>query len=205
MRDLPRREGMPLRVDASTGLIEGVAFVPSPNCDERPPGCDPELVVVHGISLPPGEFGGPWIGRLFTNDLPGGAHPYFATICDLRVSAHLLVRRDGSLEQYVPFGLRAWHAGESCWRGRQRCNDYSIGIELEGVDDRPYAEAQYTTLAAVIASLVEAYPGLHPDSVAGHADVAPGRKTDPGPAFDWPRLRATVRQYLSTSRAGASA
>lgn len=200
MRDVPRHDAMPPRIDPATGLFEGVDFVPSPNCDERPQGCGPELVVVHGISLPPGQFGGPWIERLFTNDLPAAEHPYFGSIAGLRVSAHLLVRRDGSVVQFVPLVLRAWHAGESCWRGRERCNDYSVGIELEGTDDAPYEEAQYSTLAALVAALVDAYPGLHPDSVAGHSDVAPGRKTDPGPAFDWPRLRAMIRQHLATTR-----
>lgn len=152
----------------------------------------PELIVVHGISLPPGEFGGPWIDRLFCGNLPPDAHPYFATIAGLRVSAHVLVRRDGTLVQYVPFGLRAWHAGASGWRGRPACNDYSVGIELEGADDVPYEAAQYASLAALVQALRAAYPGIAPDALAGHDDVAPGRKTDPGPAFDWKRLRALL-------------
>ena len=197
MRDVLRRDGLPLRVDPVTGLVEGVHFVPSPNCDERPPGCDLELVVVHNISLPPGEYGGPWIERLFTNALAGTEHPYFEDIRGLRVSAHLLVRRDGSLVQFVPLGLRAWHAGESSWRGRSRCNDFSVGVELEGADDVPYEDRQYTTLSALVAALVDVYPGIRPDSVTGHSDIAPGRKTDPGPAFDWPRLHALVRQRLA--------
>ncbi|MBS1201255.1 MAG: N-acetyl-anhydromuranmyl-L-alanine amidase [Proteobacteria bacterium] len=197
MRDVLRRDGLPLRVDPVTGLVEGVHFVPSPNCDERPPGCDLELVVVHNISLPPGEYGGPWIERLFTNALAGTEHPYFEDIRGLRVSAHLLIRRDGSLMQFVPLGLRAWHAGESSWRGRSRCNDFSVGVELEGADDVPYEDRQYTTLSALVAALVDVYPGIRPDSVTGHSDIAPGRKTDPGPAFDWPRLHALVRQRLA--------
>ena len=197
MRDVLRRDGLPLRVDPVTGLVEGVHFVPSPNCDERPPGCDLELVVVHNISLPPGEYGGPWIERLFTNALAGTEHPYFEDIRGLRVSAHLLIRRDGSLMQFVPLGLRAWHAGESSWRGRSRCNDFSVGVELEGADDTPYEDRQYTTLSALVAALVDVYPGIRPDSVTGHSDIAPGRKTDPGPAFDWPRLHALVRQRLA--------
>lgn len=205
MRYVPRPDAMPLRADPTTGLVEGIRFVPSPNCDARPPGCAPELVVIHGISLPPGEYGGPWIEQLFTNSLPASAHPYFEGISLLRVSAHLLVRRDGSLVQFVPFGLRAWHAGESSWRGRSRCNDFSIGIELEGADDVPYDDRQYSTLSALVAALVDAYPGIGPDCLAGHSDIAPGRKTDPGPAFDWPRLHALVRQQLAIPSQGATA
>lgn len=196
---------MTLRADPATGLVGGIRFVPSPNCDERPPDCGPALVVVHGISLPPGEFGGPWIEMLFTNSLPAAAHPCFAGISGLRVSAHMLVRRDGSLVQFIPFGLRAWHAGESSWRGRPRCNDFSIGIELEGADDVPYEDRQYSSLSALVAALVDAYPGVRPDCIAGHSDIAPGRKTDPGPAFDWPRLHALVRQRLAIPLQGATA
>jgi AmpD protein len=202
MRDAPRRDGIPLRIDASTGLVEGISYVPSPNCDGRPPGCGPELVVIHGISLPPGEFGGPWIEKLFTNTLPPQLHPYFESVAALRVSAHLLVRRDGSLVQFVPLGLRAWHAGESCWQGRSRCNDFSIGVEMEGADDVPYDERQYSTLAALVAALTEAYPAIRPEALAGHSDIAPGRKTDPGAAFDWPRLHSLVRQRLAVPAAG---
>jgi len=176
-----------LSIDAQ-GWLRGVARVPSPNADERPPDSQPSLVVVHGISLPPGEFGGPWIDRLFTNSLPADAHEYFATIDKLRVSAHALVRRDGEIRQYVPFTRRAWHAGESSWCGRQRCNDFSIGIELEGTDEIPYEPAQYEVLAQIIAALRQAYPTLRDADVVGHDEVAPGRKTDPGPVFDWDRL-----------------
>lgn len=175
------------------GVLEAARQVESPNRDARPPGVVPELIVVHGISLPPGEYGGPWIDLLFTNALPRDAHPYFATVADLRVSSHLLIRRDGELVQYVPFGLRAWHAGVSAWQGRERCNDFSIGIELEGTDDEPYESAQYAVLARVIALLCRAYTSLGPDRIVGHSDVAPGRKTDPGIAFDWPRLHGLVR------------
>ena len=153
----------------------------------------PELIVVHGISLPPGEFGGPWIEQLFTNCLPPFAHPYFATLHDARVSAHALLRRDGSVVQFVPIHRRAWHAGESSWRGRSACNDFSIGIELEGTDTVPYEDVQYAVLARLVSDLADACPGLSPDALAGHADIAPARKTDPGPAFDWPRLRALVQ------------
>jgi len=197
MRNSARQRPAILRADRGTGLIEGALFVPSPNCDDRPPGCAPELVVVHGISLPPGEFGGPWIEKLFTNVLPVGAHPYFGQVGSLRVSAHALVRRDGSVVQFVPLSLRAWHAGVSSWRGRERCNDFSIGIELEGADHVPYEEAQYASLAALVAALIDAYPALDQEAVTGHSDIAPGRKTDPGPAFEWPRLHALLQQHLA--------
>jgi N-acetyl-anhydromuramoyl-L-alanine amidase len=181
-----------VRVDVGSGWIEGAERVPSPNCDERPEGSRPELVVVHAISLPPGEFGGPWIDHLFTNRLDPEAHPYFREIADLEVSAHLLIRRDGRLVQYVPFHRRAWHAGASSWQGRERCNDFSIGIELEGCDDLPFEDVQYERLAAVIGALRQAYPSIAPDAVAGHSDIAPGRKTDPGPQFRWSRLWAAL-------------
>lgn len=204
MRARRTPDGTPLRVDMATGLMDGVEFLPSPNCDERPEGCGPELIVIHGISLPPGEYGGPWIEQLFTNRLPPAAHPYFEALEGLRVSAHVLIRRDGSLLQFVPLHQRAWHAGESCWRGRERCNDFSIGVELEGADHDAYDDAQYASLAVLLAALIDAYPGLRPDSIAGHSDVAPGRKTDPGPSFDWPRLKALLRQRLALPPAGVT-
>jgi len=185
-----------LRVDAASGRLLGARQVDSPNCDDRPAGQAPELLVVHGISLPPGAYGGPWIDALFTNTLQADEHPYFATLAGLRVSAHLLVRRDGSVVQYVPFHRRAWHAGASRWRGRERCNDFSIGIELEGTDATAYEPAQYVTLGLVAAELCRAYPTLAPEAVVGHSDVAPGRKSDPGIAFDWPLLRARLRHFL---------
>jgi N-acetyl-anhydromuramoyl-L-alanine amidase len=184
----PRRRKPRFRINPATGLLAAAQQVPSPNQDDRPPGFQLELIVVHCISLPPGEFGGPWIGRLFTNRLDPAAHPYFATVSGLRVSAHLLIRRDGELVQYVPFHRRAWHAGESEWCGRARCNDFSIGIELEGTDDGPYTTAQYRRLAATVRALCRAYPDLTPERIAGHSDIAPGRKTDPGPGFDRARL-----------------
>lgn len=153
-----------------------------------------ELVVLHGISLPPGEFGGPWIERLFTNCLDPAAHPYFREIRGLEVSSHVLIGRDGGLTQFVPFGRRAWHAGESRYGGRERCNDFSVGIELEGADDVPYEAAQYAALAGVISALRASYPSLGSAEIVGHSDIAPGRKTDPGPAFDWPRLDALLGQ-----------
>jgi N-acetyl-anhydromuramoyl-L-alanine amidase len=180
-------------VDPGSGLIRPALQVLSPNCDERPAGMLPELIVVHGISLPPGEYGGPWIDRLFTNQLPRQAHPYFANIADLKVSSHVLIRRDGTIVQYVPFHQRAWHAGVSSWCGRHRCNDFSIGIELEGSDEQAYEPAQYDVLSRTILVLCGAYPSLSPERIAGHSDIAPGRKSDPGTAFDWPRLRALLR------------
>jgi len=148
-----------------------------------------DLIVIHGISLPPGKFGGPHIDRLFTGRLDPSDHPYFQEIAGLRVSAHLLIRRAGEVVQYVPLHRRAWHAGKSSYRGRDRCNDYSVGIELEGADDHPYTTTQYRRLATVIRVLRRGVPSLSAAPVVGHSDVAPGRKTDPGPAFDWPRLR----------------
>lgn len=171
------------------GLLSGAEFIPSPNCDDRPGGEPVSLIVVHAISLPPGEFGGDGIVRLFTNCLDPGAHPYYAEIHALRVSAHLLIRRDGSVIQFVPFDRRAWHAGVSSWRGRERCNDFSIGIELEGCDDKPFEAVQYRRLASVVAALRRRYPML---DIAGHADIAPGRKTDPGPHFDWTLLASLL-------------
>lgn len=179
-----------MKVDEN-GRLAGVRQVISPNCDERPAGCRPSLIVVHAISLPPGCYGGPFIDSLFTNRLDPAAHPYFAEICELKVSAHVLVRRDGELVQYVPFGQRAWHAGQSCYAGREACNDFSIGIELEGDDDTPFNAAQYRRLAALCGTLQRHYPDIG-SNIAGHCDVAPGRKTDPGPHFDWDLLQALV-------------
>lgn len=172
--------------------IQGIPFLPSPFADERPAGSEPELVVVHGISLPPGEFGGPHVEEFFLGHLDPLAHPYFREIHGVEVSAHLFIRRDGALVQFVPFNRRAWHAGKSNWCGRERCNDFSIGIELEGADDVAYAPLQYEALAAVLDALHDAYPSLGEEAVTGHSDIAPGRKTDPGPAFDWAWLRARM-------------
>jgi AmpD protein len=161
----------------------------SPNQDERPPDTEISLVVLHSISLPPGQYGGDSIERLFTNCLDPGAHPYFAEVCHLKVSAHFLVRRDGTVVQFVPVERRAWHAGASAWRGRERCNDFSIGIELEGAEEQPFEDAQYRALISLIKSLQEKLPLR---DVAAHSEVAPGRKTDPGAHFDWPRLLAAL-------------
>jgi N-acetyl-anhydromuramoyl-L-alanine amidase len=186
------REDVELQVDIDSGLMEGARYLASPNYDARPGGVQAELIVVHGISLPPGEFGGPWIDRLFTNSLPPDVHPYFAEIGAMRVSSHLLVARDGGLTQFVRFTDRAWHAGESAYDGRTACNDFSIGVELEGVDTIPYEAAQYDTLAEVVAALCDAYPRLSADRMVGHSDISPGRKTDPGPAFDWQRAHRCI-------------
>ena len=166
------------------GIVAGARYVASPNCDERPRGEAVRLLVVHSISLPPGQFGGDSVERLFTNTLEESAHPYFAELRGLRVSAHFFVRRNGELVQFVPVGCRAWHAGESAWRGRSRCNDYSVGVELEGADDRPFESAQYLRLAELARLLQGALPLT---DIAAHSDIAPARKTDPGPLFDWPR------------------
>jgi AmpD protein len=181
-----------LQVDLKSGRMRGVRQIASPNQDARPAGVEADLIVVHGISLPPGEFGGPWIDRLFTNSLPADEHPYFAEVGSLRVSSHVVVTRDGTVTQYVGFTERAWHAGKSIYQGREACNDFSVGVELEGIDTLPYEPTQYAALAAVVAALCAAYPRLSPDRVVGHSDIAPGRKTDPGPAFDWPRARRLI-------------
>jgi AmpD protein len=181
-----------LRIDIGTGLLPNARQVLSPHWDERPPGVLPELIVMHGISVPEGEFGGPWIDRLFCGNLPAVAHPGFAAIAALRVSAHVVIRRDGAITQYVPFGARAWHAGRSSYGGREACNDFSVGIELEGTDTLPYEPAQYAASSSLILGLCAAYASLSTARLVGHSDIAPGRKSDPGPAFDWPRLRALL-------------
>ena len=183
---------------ASSGPVSAAAFeidaagwlthtrrVPSPNCDARPVGEAIELLVVHSISLPPGEFGSDGIERLFTNQLDPNDHPYYATVAGLRVSAHCLIQRDGALTQFVPFAARAWHAGASRWRERERCNDFSIGVELEGTDTGAFEANQYATLIGLARALRAHYPIA---AIAAHSEIAPGRKTDPGPAFDWARL-----------------
>ncbi len=184
-----------MHIDPETGLLDIARHAPSPNADARPDATDISLIVVHCISLPPGEFdaGSDWIERFFCNDLPRDAHPYFAEICDMRVSAHVLIRRDGGVVQFVPFHRRAWHAGASSYNGRERCNDFSVGIELEGTDDDPFEDAQYDALAQLVTALRQTYPRIG-DNITGHSDIAPGRKTDPGSGFDWPRLRRLIRQ-----------
>ncbi|MCL6415982.1 1,6-anhydro-N-acetylmuramyl-L-alanine amidase AmpD [Aestuariirhabdus sp. Z084] len=174
------------------GLIEGVRFLASPNCEERPENTDISLLVIHNISLPPGQFGSGDIVDFFLNRLDSGRHPYFRTICDLRVSAHLLIDRQGEVIQFVPLQQRAWHAGVSCYEGTENCNDFSIGIELEGCDDEPYTDVQYRLLASISQLLCEHYPALTPERICGHSDIAPGRKTDPGPAFRWDYFRSLL-------------
>jgi len=175
----------PLSLDPGSGWLSGARRLDSPNADERPPGTEIDLVVVHGISLPPGEFGTGAIDAFFANTLDVDLHEYFRTIADLAVSSHVLIARDGALTQYVPFHRRAWHAGESSFAGRARCNDYSVGIEMEGCDDVPYETAQYESLARLARLLMETWPAITPDRIVGHCDIAPGRKTDPGHSFDW--------------------
>jgi len=183
-------------VNVEKHLLTCARQVSSPNCNERPVPIDPELIVIHCISLPPGEFGGPYIEQLFQNRLCADEHPYFREIHQLQVSSHLLIRRDGEVLQFVPFNLRAWHAGQSCYGDRENCNDYSIGIELEGTEDSAFEPIQYERLKQVIECLQNAYgvtvPGNNPSKqklpVVGHSDIAPGRKTDPGPCFDWSQL-----------------
>ena len=172
--------------------LQGVRRVPSPNCDQRPADARVELVVIHNISLPPGQFGGGYVDALFTNTLDSAAHAYFTDIAALRVSAHLLIDRQGGITQYVPFSRRAWHAGKSCFRDRECCNDFSIGIELEGTDELPYEHIQYQRLAAVIRVLMQVWPEITPERIVGHSDIAPQRKTDPGPAFDWTRFQRMI-------------
>ncbi|WP_455284146.1 1,6-anhydro-N-acetylmuramyl-L-alanine amidase AmpD [Cupriavidus necator] len=167
------------------GWVPAARRVPSPNFDERPPGTPVDLVVLHNISLPPGQFGSGDIEAFFQNRLDPDKHPFFATIHQVQVSAHFLVTRQGELVQFVPCTQRAWHAGQSDFFGRPRCNDFSIGIEIEGCDDLPFTPAQYDTVAELVPALLAAYPVR---AIAGHSDIAPGRKTDPGPHFDWARF-----------------
>lgn len=171
----------------TAGWLEGIAHIPSPNQDERPPDAAIRLIVIHAISLPPGQFGGTAISDLLSNRLDPAAHPYFATIANQRVSAHFLIRRDGALLQFVPCSRRAWHAGASCWQGHERCNDFSLGIELEGDDQTDFEPRQYATLRDLLTLLIQRYPI---EAIAGHADIAAGRKTDPGPHFDWREIVA---------------
>lgn len=178
-------------IDAAGWLI-GVGRVPSPNFNQRPAGAAVSLLIVHNISLPPGEFGGPYIRQLFTNCLDPRAHPYFMGIVDNRVSAHLVIDRTGAVTQFVNFDERAWHAGESCFDGRSNCNDFAIGIELEGTDTTAYTALQYDVLAAVARLLMARYPLITAGRIVGHSDVAPKRKTDPGPAFDWHRFHTLL-------------
>ena len=186
---------MEIAIDAELGLVSSARQCPSENCDDRPD-TPVDLIVIHGISLPPGQFGGHYIDALFCNALDPQADEYFPSITGLKVSSHLLIRRDGQLVQYVPFHRRAWHAGVSTYLGRANCNDYSIGIELEGTDYIPYTAAQYEALASSCCALLATYPDLRPQRIAGHCDISPGRKTDPGPAFNWSHFYGLLDRYL---------
>jgi AmpD protein len=175
-----------------SGWLRGARRLPSANANERPAGAAVELLVIHNISLPPGRFGGGYVEQLFLNCLDCTMHPWFARLQGLRVSAHLLIDRRGRVTQFVPFDRRAWHAGASRFEGREDCNDFSVGIELEGTDERPYTRAQYARLVRVSRALMREYPGITASRIVGHSDIAPGRKTDPGRAFDWERYRAAL-------------
>lgn len=181
-----------LVVEKISNLLGGVRYIASPNFDARPEGTIIDTLVIHAISLPLDEYGGADIEQLFCNGLNISSHPFYQEIAGLRVSAHLLIRRDGQVVQFVPFHERAWHAGVSVWEGRTRVNDFSIGVELEGSDYAPFEEAQYLALAAVTRALLAAYPAITPDRILGHADIAPGRKRDPGPYFNWKHYRQAL-------------
>lgn len=181
-------------IDKNTGLLAQAEFIESANHDARPDPDDISLLVIHNISLPPDQFGSGDITRLFTNCLDCSTHPYYQQLVGLQVSSHLLLERNGDIKQFVPFHKRAWHAGVSSYNGRQRCNDFSIGIELEGTDNLPYEDRQYEQLFVIIKALLHYYPNLHPDRIVGHCDIAPGRKTDPGPAFNWDYLYQALKE-----------
>jgi N-acetyl-anhydromuramoyl-L-alanine amidase len=181
-----------MQLDPQSGWCAGIHHCPSPNFNARPQG-EVSLLVVHNISLPPGQFGTGKVQQFFRNQLPADEHPYFASIATLQVSAHFLIERDGAITQFVSCNERAWHAGQSSFSGRENCNDFSLGVELEGTDEVPFTDAQYTALEALIDELQRHYPALASERICGHSDIAPTRKTDPGPAFDWPRLRAALK------------
>lgn len=187
---------LPRSIDP-VGWLSPVIRCPSPNFNARPIADDISLLVIHNISLPPGQFGGGYVEQFFCNQLLQRDHPYFSTICHLEVSAHCLIDRDGRVTQFVSFADRAWHAGASSFAGRSNCNDFSIGIELEGTDDQPYTAAQYTSLAVITQLLLARYPGLQTQRIVGHSTIAPGRKTDPGPSFDWPHYFALIERQHS--------
>ncbi len=181
-----------MKRDIDRHLFVNAQYIPSPNHSERPPHTDISLLVIHNISLPPGEFGTDCVARLFCNTLDCAAHPFFKDLIDLKVSSHLLIDRKGALVQFVPFDRKAWHTGQSVFEGRKNCNEFSIGIELEGTDDEPFTNAQYERLESVTLSLLETYPAITSQRIVGHSDIAPGRKTDPGPCFDWERYLGAV-------------
>lgn len=185
-------------IEIASGLLPGAEYIPSPNHDWRPTGCQPDLIVIHSISLPAATYGGSDVIRLFLNQLTADDHPSYTTIASLRVSAHLFIRRDGHVMQFVPFDRRAWHAGRSQYQGRNECNDFSIGIELEGTDRDAFTDAQYRALTHIIPTLCRAYPGLSYEHLVGHSDISPERKTDPGQGFDWRRLRLLLADRATT-------
>lgn len=185
-----------MQIDLISGLLSTAYYLPSPNYDYRPPGTEIDLLVIHSISLPPRIFGGNAIDNFFCNILDADEHPYFKEIIDLKVSAHLLIRRNGRITQYVPFHLRAWHAGVSSYKGRENCNDFSVGIELEGADDVPYTHEQYYSLANTTQLLMKCYPSISPDRIIGHSDIAPGRKQDPGSIFNWDFYRQLLEKEV---------
>jgi AmpD protein len=185
-----------LSIDIDTGKVLQAEFIASPNFDSRPEHTEIDLLVIHNISLPPSQFGGSGVIDFFTNQLNLKDDPYYQTIATLKVSSHLFIRRDGELLQFVSLHDRAWHAGKSKFKGRQSCNDFSIGIELEGADDIPYEQSQYQTLIALTQVLIAAYPNISLENIVGHCDIAPGRKTDPGDCFDWNYYRNTLREIV---------
>ncbi|MEE9339805.1 MAG: 1,6-anhydro-N-acetylmuramyl-L-alanine amidase AmpD [Methylococcaceae bacterium] len=191
-----------MKINKSSGLLDSATYIPSPNCDDRPSD-EMTLTVIHNISLPPGQFGNPYITQLFTNKLDPKEHEYFEEIYELRVSSHLLIGRKAEIVQYVPFHKRAWHAGVSTYLGRSVCNDFSIGIELEGTDDTDFTESQYQALVEVLKALVVTYPKLNMEHITGHEHIAPGRKTDPGPHFDWDRVGRACQADLPAKAAGS--
>ena len=188
---------MPEKFAISNHFLHPARQLVSPNQSDREPANEISLLVIHNISLPPGNFGGGYVDDLFCNCLDCSVHPFFAEIAQLRVSAHLLIERDGRVTQYVPFNCKAWHAGQSCFEGRESCNDFSIGIELEGTDDSSFTDVQYDALAAITRLLIEEYPAISVDRIVGHSDIAPGRKTDPGQQFDWQKYRGAVAELLT--------
>jgi len=181
-------------INRQTGRLINANYIASPNCDERPPSQPISLIVIHAISLPPEQFGDDYITQLFQNQLDPNQHPYFAEIYQLKVSAHLLIQRDGTIIQYVPFHQRAWHAGQSSYQGKPACNDYAIGIELEGSDIQAFENKQYQSLAITVKQLIDTYPDINEEHIVGHSDIAPGRKTDPGPHFDWAYFHHLLRE-----------
>lgn len=189
LQDIFMQPECPLNLDPNTGWISGIKHIPSENCNARP-SAEISLLVIHNISLPPGQFGTDMVEAFFTNQLPINAHPYFADIAHLKVSAHFFIKRTGSITQFVSCLDRAWHAGVSNFQGREACNDFSLGIELEGEDHRPYTEAQYKSLNQLINELIKHYPMITSERICGHSDIAPKRKTDPGPAFKWQNIAA---------------